>query len=253
MCHGAGSSVLWGANLGAVQCEKCHGSSVTAAGGTFKNLSGNTTNVTSTLHVSHLASTHNYSNDVTCASCHAVPATPIATNHLDSGKSAEVIAGAGYTVTTKSCTNTCHGSALPASTPARTAPTWKATLLTGAASTIGDGVNGGTNPGSGDCAKCHGFPPQNGHSVAACNTCHTHVSTTNNWTFANSALHMNGNIEVASCNGCHDYDTVGATYSGGVWSGGYWGKSPKSRPNGYVSTAKHTNQIKCKLNISLAL
>ena len=247
---------VWDANLGTTQCEKCHGSAATAAAGTFKNLSGNTTAMRSVIHVSHLASTLNMSSDVVCSACHVVPATPVAANHMDTGKPADVIAGAGYTATVKTCNNTCHGSALPASNPARALATWNAKLFNGAASVLGDGVNGGTNPGSGDCSKCHGYPPQNGHAVSSCNTCHSHMNADNR-TFSNAALHIDGTIDaVSGCDGCHDYDTVGSTFAAGVWSGGTWGKNPQDglTPNeGFGAHAKHINYIKTRLAYTLAL
>ena len=256
ICHGTGSSVAWDANLGATQCEKCHGSATTAAAGSFKNLSGNTTAMRSVIHVSHLASTRNMSSDVLCSACHVVPATPVAVNHMDTGKPADVIAGAGYTAGAKTCNNTCHGSALPASNPARALATWNAKLFTGAASVLGDGVNGGTNPGSGDCSKCHGYPPQNGHAVSSCNTCHSHMNA-DNLTFSNAALHIDGTIDaVSGCDGCHDYDTVGATFAAGVWSGGTWGRNPQDglTPNeGFGAHAKHINFIKTRLGYTVAL
>lgn len=56
-----------------------------------------------------------------------------------------------------------------------------------------------------------------------------------------------------TCAGCHDYDTVGATYSGGIWSGGYWGRSPKATPDGFGAHAKHINHIKSRLGYTAAL
>jgi predicted CxxxxCH...CXXCH cytochrome family protein len=184
-----------------------------------------------------------------------VPASPIAANHLDTGKPADVIAAAGYTAATKSCSTSCHGVGLPASNPARTNPTWNATILTGGVSTLGDGVSGGTNPGSGDCSKCHGYPPQNNHAVTNCSTCHTHMSS--NSAFSNPSLHINGNVDfVSGCDGCHDYDTVGAAFAAGVWSGGSWGKNPQDglTPNeGFGAHAKHINHIKTRLGYTAGL
>lgn len=56
-----------------------------------------------------------------------------------------------------------------------------------------------------------------------------------------------------TCAGCHDYDTVGATYTAGVWSGGYWGKSAKGAPDGFGAHAKHINYIKSRLGLATAL
>ncbi len=85
-----------------------------------------------------------------------------------------------------------------------------------------------------------------GHeSSNVCTSCHAH---SNNTTYDGTAYSAPSN-----CNSCHDYDTVGATYTSNIWSGGYWGKSPRSTPNGYGSHAKHINYIKTKLNISVPL
>jgi hypothetical protein len=96
----------------------------------------------------------------------------------------------------------CHGVTLPASNPARTNPIWNSLFLTGAAPVLGDGVAGGSNPGSGDCSTCHGYPPQNGHNTTGCNGCHAHLNA-DNWTFNDLTKHINGTVEGGDCVGCH--------------------------------------------------
>jgi hypothetical protein len=52
--------------------------------------------------------------------------------------------------------------------------------------------------------------------------------------------------------GCHDYDTVGATYTAGVWTGGTWGKSPHQDgavAQGWLGHVPHINHLKTRLAI----
>jgi len=55
------------------------------------------------------------------------------------------------------------------------------------------------------------------------------------------------------CAACHDYDVVGSELTGGVWSGGYWGKFPQSSPDGFGAHARHINHIKTRLGYTSGL
>ena len=207
-CHGT-TSPAWGANTAAPECEKCHGSTSTATSGSFKITNGTTNTAASTIHVSHLASTHNYSSDIACAQCHAVPALSSSAGHVDSALPVEVPMGGSlaaadgvtpaYNSGTDTCTASyCHGTSMAdGATPTKVIPTWTATILTGAAA---------------DCGKCHGNPPNTGgHSgvaANACNACHGHVNNTAPY-FNDVTKHINGVLDGGisnggqPCYGCH--------------------------------------------------
>jgi hypothetical protein len=86
-----------------------------------------------------------------------------------------------------------------------------------------------------DCAGCHGH---NGDTLGVAGQRHL-----------DGIKYGGGN-----CNSCHDYDVNGATYAGGVWTGGTWGKSVTgSNPEGFGAHAKHINHIKTRLSIATAL
>ena len=225
-CHGTGP-VTWGANLGTVQCEKCHGSAGTASTGTFKLTNGTTTSISSTLHVSHLNSTHNWSSDIACTQCHAAVASVGTTGHIDSTLPAEITWGplaaangtpTNYTQVGQTCVTWCHGgvstNGIPQNKPTpRTVPAWTTAFPT--TSTFGDALgSASTNTGSGRCAQCHGFPPatsdHNGATLTgakSCNSCHNHVSTVsdgaNAVTFSDPTKHINGTIDGGDCVSCH--------------------------------------------------
>lgn len=203
-CHGS-KVIQWGANLGAVQCSKCHSS---VAGATFTILDGTTNTGKSNTHVDHLNNTHGLTSSViTCNFCHSpVSSTGILT-HVNTAPPAEVtLTGASlgstamtgtYTGTfpSSSCANTyCH-SKTGTWTQLQSTPTFGATYLTS------------TYPA--DCQICHAFPPNTGthlgkgYGAADCYTCHPHVSTTG-YAFSNPALHIDGKVDAnASCYGCH--------------------------------------------------
>ncbi|KAF0144040.1 MAG: cytochrome C family protein [Nitrospirae bacterium] len=253
-CHGT-VSPTWGNNTGTTTCEKCHGSANTATGsGLFKITDQTTVSGPSVIHVSHLASSHNYSSDITCDQCHTVPGAANSIGHIDTALPAEVpmdgaLARSGgltpnYTSGTHTCsTMYCHGYSLSSNTPTLPSsvdvdPPWTITFLTGS-SAVG---NGNDSPGSGDCAKCHAYPPMNGASgthtgkaATDCTTCHTHVNTQGTG-FADVTKHINGTVEGGTCDSCHSYDTVAGTS---------WGKNSKSI-QGYGAHAKHIDHIKAR-------
>jgi len=123
----------------------------------------------------------------------------------------------------------------------------------------------GTLKTQANCGVCHKVPgdagftsttSHTGYTIAAtdCSECHGHNGDT-----AGSAgqRHMDGiKYGGGNCDSCHDYDVVGATYAGGIWSGGTWGKNSRDglTPNeGWGAHAKHINHIKTRLGIAIAL
>jgi predicted CxxxxCH...CXXCH cytochrome family protein len=108
-----------------------------------------------------------------------------------------------YSSATRSCGTTyCHGATEVGANGQH--PRWNNTsYLTG------------TPSNSGDCDRCHGFPPNSsGHTSLAkpaainvCNGCHTHVNTDGTFTAgANRTKHINGSLDVnasSGCSGCH--------------------------------------------------
>jgi hypothetical protein len=107
----------------------------------------------------------------------------------------------------------CHGKSLASNNPTPPTstdvdPAWTATFL-GVASVVGNGNN---TPGSGDCAKCHAYPPMNGAAgthtgkiATDCITCHTHVNAAGTG-FGDVTKHINGAVEGGTCNSCHGYE-----------------------------------------------
>jgi predicted CxxxxCH...CXXCH cytochrome family protein len=266
-CHGQGAPV-WGATLWSTttQCEKCHGSANMA---NFYSTSYPTkvTAATDTkvgAHAFHLYSTTNkYTAPIICSACHTTPTpvTILAAPHLNGVNNVDFPTGSAarfnsvfpqYSSATGRCSTTyCHGSKMPdgSNNGSNTRPVWNNTAyLTG-------------TPSITECGTCHGFPPNSGgHSGVAsalnvCNGCHTHVNT--DGTFNDKTKHINGIVDGGGCNGCHDYDTVGATYAGGVWTGGAWGVGKTALDGlnpgqGWGAHAKHINFIKTRLAIGAA-
>ena len=204
----------WGTTL-PTDCTGCHG--------------GNASSrlvLASGMHNKHLNQSPALSSNIPCAACHSSTvslandrtiSTP--SNHGNGTK--DVVFSQGGVYAFGLCSNTyCHGTTLPASNPARTAPSWDTAFPTGA-SILGDGIAGGSNPGSGYCAQCHGYPPQTGHATSGCSTCHAHVNP-DNLTFNNPVLHLNGVVDISGgCNVCHGYPPVKAGFVGthANWSG----------------------------------
>ena len=209
-CHGSGT-MTWGGNTAAVTCEKCHGSAATAALGSFKATSGSTDPADSKVgaHVAHLASTSNLTVDVTCTTCHEVPATVNAAGHMNA--TTTVNAALGYAAGSCSTTS-CHGTSTPLWTDTN--------YLTGVATH--------------DCAQCHGYPPPVNHTTDNdCHKCHASVAA-GNTTIAIVANHINGTIEVTADNctdchtslsGAHTAHTDSAILTGKTLSGGSYGNA----------------------------
>jgi predicted CxxxxCH...CXXCH cytochrome family protein len=214
-CHGAGAPA-WGADTATPSCDKCH---TFAASLPFKSTAGATvkTDVKAGAHSIHLASASAtdplggakiaMSSNLSCTDCHSAVATINQAGHLDTVVGAEINFGTlaktgGLTsaYTAGQCTNVyCHGAGLPASSPARTDPVWNTPFLTGS-SIVG---NGSTTSGSGDCSRCHSYPPLNathaGKVATDCNGCHNHVNTAGTG-FDTPSLHINGTVDVSGTN-----------------------------------------------------
>jgi len=190
-------------------CYACHGD-VAVNNAPPNDLAGNTadTSLKVGAHQTHLQATDGMSAAVACAECHVVPAAVHDASHRDGDNTAEIIFGAlattngaspSYNYGTRRCSNTyCHdGRNFKYGFSAGTDPVWNDTsYITGAVA---------------DCSKCHGYPPGNGHprnsgcgSYNDGNGCHTNVNT-DDTTFKNASLHVNGTVEVIGlpCRVCH--------------------------------------------------
>ncbi len=291
-CH-AGRNPLWtAATTTDHRCVKCHGAvgatnptPAQMAPGNGRDLDGSngftspTKDIQVGTHQQHLSgqSSTNIAT-VRCIECHRVPNNATDNNHLGR-RSAEVTFtnasaagknGATPTFTASAgaaagqCSNVyCHGAAMPKGDTSGTK------RIVGATTIFWNQTSYRTRnavPTAADCGVCHGNPPTTGtvavnhtayvgQPTTSCTECHSHFNA--NGTLNTPALHINGKLEAATgCNSCHDYDTVGAGYVGGVWSGGYWGKNSRDglSPNeGWGAHAKHINYIKTRLGYIVAL
>lgn len=221
-CHSvyspsAGTSPTWG--LTALGCASCHNGV-----GAFTGLG---TSPATGRHTQH------FSVDLamasTCASCHtgAAAGTTGGSNHLDGNVDVVGSAVTGYTANvtkhaagtyTGTCNVSCHGKTLASNTSTGypntpsgnlTLPAWNTPFLTGAASVAG---NGTSTWGTGDCAKCHGFPPMTsthaGQGATACKGCHPNVSAAGT-SFDTPATHVDGTVQSTSgCTSCHKQTQV---------------------------------------------
>lgn len=274
-CHGAMNPV-WGANTAKARCLKCHG--YRSTGWNALNGATATTDAKVGAHFNHISSSGalKYARPYSCVECHAAAIALSTDNvnaagHFDTAGPADVSFGAlaktnanTPTYTASACaSNYCHGANMASniSNPPASrvvSPTWNAPFL-GVASVVG---NGSTTPGTGDCSKCHGYPPMTathaGKTATACSGCHSHVNTSGTG-FTDSSKHVNGVVDAAGgdCNSCHDFDAVGSTFSAGKWSGGTWGKlnlgNYATVSEGWGAHAQHINFIKTRLGITVAL
>lgn len=211
-CHSV--PVTWGTAF-AADCTGCHGGNAASS------------RVLDTgMHAKHLNQVQLLSGTLACAECHNATvslasdrAITTAANHANGTANVAFARGGSYAGGTCSATY-CHGAALPASNPPRSNPSWNTPFPVGT-SVLGDGIAGGSNPGSGYCAQCHGYPPQTGHATAGCSSCHAHLNP-DNLTFNNPALHINGTVDAlsGSCDSCHGYPPVKAGFVGtpGNWA-----------------------------------
>jgi predicted CxxxxCH...CXXCH cytochrome family protein len=213
-CHGSGVPV-WGGALYSttVQCENCHGSAATspfystaATGATPTKVTDETDSKVGA-HFAHLTARAAYTNTISCGTCHSVPATVSTAGHMD-GSATPAFSGtallnsANPSYATSTCSNTyCHGAKMigGSSNGTDTSPTWtQTTLITG------------TPSKTGDCAACHGCPPNTAshgsEALSACIGCHDHVNADGSFTSgANRGKHMDGIVQASGgdCLGCH--------------------------------------------------
>ncbi len=209
MCHG---DVRKTSN-----CDACHSIATTNP---FKSIAGATAASDSKVgaHVKHLSAsvqTPPYSVNIACSECHAVPNSPAVSGTHRNGSNDiafGTLAKTGsltpvYTAVTGVCANTyCHGTALSGGT--NKSPVWNQPGYLTAAG----------------CGTCHGFPPatfRNGatHSGSTgCSGCHFHVNASSNgFTTAGVALHINGSVEASGGHGGAPYP--GSSHRGVSTSG----------------------------------
>lgn len=231
-CHGT-TSPAWGTTTTVEACTKCHGSPTAPASyvlykaapgadgpatgvGGGKDTAGDTGTYSSNVsndpqvgaHNAHLQSLSNFSSDVACSECHAVPANPNIAGHfgaspadLSWGTLADpdgpgVGLDPAYDPGTGQCSNVyCHGRSL--ADGLSTAPKWSTQPL----------YIDGTAKTQANCEKCHGAPPASKaiHNLMTiandCSGCHGHNGS--------DAAHING-VLVASgnCDSCHGYQSA---------------------------------------------
>jgi predicted CxxxxCH...CXXCH cytochrome family protein len=283
VCHGS-SSPVWGANTTNNVCTKCHGTGTVTVTAANRNVvapsdpaatdTGKVSaNVKTGAHQTHLLMLNGLSAvgtiDERCQNCHGT--LPVSGSHAN-GSSTPVFQGlatkngamtASYTGT--NCTNTyCHN---PAGTGGTLNAANAGTGITPSWTNAGY-IADGTLKTLANCGTCHkvpgiaGFTSTTDHSAAAmplgintdCSGCHGHNGDI---TGIAGQQHMDGiKYGGGNCDSCHDYDTVGATYAAGSWTGGTWGKNSKDglTPNeGFGAHNKHINYIKSRLGIAVAL
>ena len=190
-------------------CSNCHGDGTSPA--PPRNLSGqaDTSLLSVGAHRAHLvqSASSTFHAAILCSSCHLVPEETGAPGHLDDGDNrAELtfggLATAGGAVPTMnedgSCSNVyCHGSTLGGGSLKE--PVW----------TQVDGTQR-------ECGTCHGAPPPAPHPEGGqCGSCHPSMSASDNTTFLDPSLHINGVVDLfgadggggaAGCSSCHGSD-----------------------------------------------
>ncbi len=183
------------ADGGVYACDFCHGYIDDTV---FSDLQGNTDPTVGTVgvHTSHIAGTHGLTNNVSCSSCHLVPASFSDPTHIDSTRYAEV------TFDTTAF-NTNLGSWTPAWSWDRTARRCDNIYCHGNFAYGSSGAIAGNDstwtwnvPAAGNlCGTCHSLPPE-GHFATAskCGQCHSSVADPNENIIieAGRALHING-------------------------------------------------------------
>jgi predicted CxxxxCH...CXXCH cytochrome family protein len=161
-------------------------------------------------HQKHLAS-GTLGRDVKCAECHTVPATMLASGHIDTQLPAEVVFNdtlarlttangtyhpvPAYSATTLKCNNTyCHGNWQAVKSTSQYAFAYADTVIVGAK--YAPSWTGTTATDAG-CGSCHGLPPT-GHMAATlqiCANCHTGV-VNGSGVIIDKTKHINGKINV---------------------------------------------------------
>jgi predicted CxxxxCH...CXXCH cytochrome family protein len=211
-CHGAMSPV-WGANTAKIRCQKCHG----YRSQPWNALDGNTQtdDAKAGAHFSHISSAGGlkYAKPFSCTECHLNSISLSTDNvnaagHFDTAGPAEIFfsslantKSSAPTYTAPVCNNNyCHGNNMnsnlsnPPISSRIASPSWNLRFLN-IPSVVGDGS---TTPGSGDCSKCHGYPPMTavhaGKLASECIGCHNHVNTAGTG-FTDAAKHVNGVVD----------------------------------------------------------
>ncbi len=291
-CHGT-LSPNWGTNTTNDACTKCHGTGTVTVNTANryvvappKDTATNTGTATGTgqvdttasskigAHQTHLRylnglrSTANDTNDDRCAWCHGT--LPTSSLHAN-GSSAPAFEGLATksgamspTYVGSTCNNTyCHN-------PAGTGGTLNSgNAGTGVAPSWTDAayIADVTLKTTANCNKCHKSPGDTpgaivlagtSHSTLiitdSCVGCHGHNGETSGTA---GQRHIDGvKYGGGNCNDCHDYDVVGSSLAGGVFSGGTWGKNSQDglSPNqGWGAHAKHINHIKTRLSYTGAM
>jgi predicted CxxxxCH...CXXCH cytochrome family protein len=220
-CHGS-ASPQWGTPTTNVNtCTICHGTVTTgstsatstndAPGWNVAHTSNSPTDPQVGAHQIHLVSS-TFFRAIACTECHPNVTAVNSPGHLNSSGTASVTFLASAIATSAGlspqyaagvCNNVyCHGAKILTptgnyvSTGTTTKPSWVDTNY----------VNGTS---AHDCAQCHGYPPTgvNGHTSSnTCNSCHTHVNSTNDGFLASGFnLHINGAVDVnaSDCYSCH--------------------------------------------------
>jgi predicted CxxxxCH...CXXCH cytochrome family protein len=209
VCHGQGAP-RWGASsttpvngfpYSSSQCGKCHSGNqvgdVTALKPFYSTeipVNSSAANAKVGAHTAHLTAANALAAALVCNDCHSSVSSLNAINHMN-GTTDFVFStlaktgGLNPTYSNGQCANTyCHGATLTGGGSTKN-PNWTQTLS--------------------GCDTCHGFPPAGTHpNSTTCNSCHTHVNSTNNgFTVSGRILHINGHIDVdaGSCDACHGY------------------------------------------------
>ncbi len=276
-CHGGKSRGGWqNASINTTHtCTHCHGQPTAAnilpSNTNRKNFApgwlgtGTSTDQISTAgdlrvgaHFVHLSSV--YTKQIKCNECHRVPATSFDGTHMTgprySSQSITFLQAStaiknttatafvsGTAIAPATCTTTyCHGSKLILNDTAGTnrSPQWNQNLTTG-------------TPGTVECARCHGNPPNSStgnHGGAtpttSCYGCHPNVVNASG-AVINKTLHINGvNDFNMACANCHDYDTRS---SGTVWGNTNYGGTALLEGRG--AHAKHIEYLKTKAGVTL--
>ncbi|HIJ89158.1 MAG TPA: CxxxxCH/CxxCH domain-containing protein [Desulfuromonadales bacterium] len=278
ICHGQGAPA-WGATstvpvngfpYSAAQCGKCHAQEGTVtAGAPFYSTAipkvTLNTNAKVGAHTAHLASVDRLHPVLSCSDCHGTVTLGDPT-HMNGATTFvfSALAKTGnlnpsYNPLTGTCSNVyCHGAAMPSGivSGSNTTPQWNNPNYLPATLTVAG------------CGTCHGFPPpSSSHSavtipvgfpsatvaIGTTCSCHGNINPTGNsyaTIFVDPAVHINGTLDGGTCNACHGYPPVSATFVGAGkqnnWSSAriedYVGGGGAHTINGHVSKlAKHND------------
>ncbi len=162
-------------------CNVCHGSVTNDAPPVDTAGLSATTNKSVGSHQTHLGTA--IMATPACDTCHTAVG---ATDYGHSNGVVNMLGGIGWDDVSACSSSYCHGDTLIGG---GATPSW---------------VNVGA--GGADCGTCHDLQPGGSHPVNSdCNACHDTVINADNTTFANAALHIDGNKDtsISACNVCH--------------------------------------------------